>query len=377
MADALSPERLAERYRMFALAEGAGSPLYHHLASAIADDDDLLSLLARVRRGQQLPVALFAAVHDRVLAGEAPSLAPYYASVGGAEPAPEAFPAFRRFCLAEQGSILDTLARRNVQTNEVRRSVGVHLALRVATARTGADAVGLVELGTSAGLLLELDRYRYVVDGAVTGDPTSSLTLTTECRGPLRPPPDRPATVVSRVGVDTHPLDPSDPDDARWLRACLWPDQPERDQRLRTALRIATDHPAERVEGDAVDDGPELAAEVADDLLPVVFHTWALAYIGRDRRRMLAERLARLGRSRPLVEISLEAPGIAPAVDLQDPGDVGLPDGIWDEAASVLGLVVHHGNGTVTSGALARLHAHLEWIAWAPVRGLDQSFGAR
>ena len=53
------------------------------------------------------------------------------------------------------------------------------------------------------------------------------------------------------------------------------------------------------------------------------------------------------------------------------------PDGVWDEAASVLGLVVHHGDGTVTSGALARLHAHLEWIVWAPVSAIAQSLGAR
>ncbi len=377
MADALTPAHLSDRYRTFARAEGSDSPLYHHLASAIADDDDLLSLLAEVRPGQQLPVALFAAVHDRVLAGDAPSLAPYYRSVGGDAPAIEAFPWFKRFCLAEQGPILDTLAHRNVQTNEVRRSVAIHLALRVATAVVGADEVGLVELGTSAGLLLELDRYRYVVDGAVTGDPTSSLTLTTECRGPLRPPADRPFTIAARVGIDTHPLDPSDPEDARWLRACVWPDQPERDQRLRAALEIATANPAQRVEGDAVDDGPGLVAAVPADVLPVVFHTWALAYIDRNRRRLLAERLSRLGRTRPMVEISLEAPGVAPAVDLDDPGEVGLPDGIWDKAASVLGLVVHHGDGRITSGALARLHGHLEWIVWAPVSAIAQSLGAR
>lgn len=371
MADALPPQRLARRYRTFARAEGAGSPLYHHLAAAIAEDPELIALVGRARPGQQLPVALFAAVHDQVLAGRAPELAPFYGSTGGTAPPTEAYGTFRRFCLGEQDRLLETLARRNVQTNEVRRSVGVHLALRAAVHHTGADAVGLVELGTSAGLLLELDRYRYLIDGVVSGDPDAPLTLTTELRGPHRPPPDRRASVVDRVGVDTHPLDPADPDDARWLRACLWPDQPERDQRLRAALAIARANPADRIEGDAVDDGPRLAAAVAPGALPVVFHTWALAYIDPRRRRVLAERLARLGRSRPVVEISLEAPGIVPAVPVPDADQIGLPAGVWDEAASVLGLVVHHGDGTITSGGLARLHAHLEWTAWAPARGFD------
>lgn len=366
MADALSPERLARRYRTFAQAEGAGSPLYHQLAGAIADDPDLIALLGQARPGQQLPVALFAAVHDQVLAGNAPALAPFYGSTGGTAPASQAYESFRHFCLNERSRLLATLASRNVQTNEVRRSVGVHLALRAAAHLTGTNAVGLVELGTSAGLLLELDRYRYLLDGVASGDPDAPLTLTTELRGPHRPPPDRPVTVVDRVGIDTHPLDPADPADARWLRACLWPDQPERDQRLRAALAIAAANPADRVEGDAVDEGPRRAAAVPPDALPVVFHTWALAYIGRDRRRVLAERLARLGRTRPLVEISLEAPGIAPAIPAPEPDEFGLPAGVWDEAASVLGLVVHHGDGTVTAGSLARVHAHLEWIAWAP-----------
>ncbi len=38
--------------------------------------------------------------------------------------------------------------------------------------------------------------------------------------------------VVVRVGVDLDPVDVTDADDARWLRACLWPDQPERLARL-------------------------------------------------------------------------------------------------------------------------------------------------
>ena len=220
----------------------------------------------------------------------------------------------------------------------------------------------------------EIEIARELFAAWSSGDPDAPLTLTTELRGPYRPPPDRPVSVVQRVGIDTHPLDPADPDDARWLRACLWPDQPERDQRLRTALEIATANPAERVEGDAVDDGPRLAAAVKPEVLPVVFHTWALAYVDRSRRVELGKRLARIGRTRPLVEISLEAPGIAPAIAVPEPDEIGLPAGIWDEAASVLGLVVHHGDGTVTAGSLARLHAHLEWIAWAPTGGVAQEF---
>jgi hypothetical protein len=39
-----------------------------------------------------------------------------------------------------------------------------------------------------------------------------------------RPGISRAAYVFARVGVDCDPVDVTDADDARWLRACLWPD---------------------------------------------------------------------------------------------------------------------------------------------------------
>jgi hypothetical protein len=44
--------------------------------------------------------------------------------------------------------------------------------------------------------------------------------------------------VVARVGVDLDPVDVTDADDARWLRACLWPDQPERAARLEAEMAL-------------------------------------------------------------------------------------------------------------------------------------------
>ena len=64
---------------------------------------------------------------------------------------------------------------------------------------------------------------------------------------PLDPPP-----VAWRVGVDLAPVDASDPGDARWLRACLWPDQPARQERLAAALAVAREHPVEVRRGDAL-----------------------------------------------------------------------------------------------------------------------------
>ena len=50
--------------------------------------------------------------------------------------------------------------------------------------------------------------------------------------------------IVARIGVDLDPLDVTDADDARWLRACLWPDQPERAAQLEAELALAGKFPA-------------------------------------------------------------------------------------------------------------------------------------
>ena len=42
-----------------------------------------------------------------------------------------------------------------------------------------------------------------------------------------------------RVGLDLSPVDPYSDDDARWLLACQWPDNPERFGRLRAAIENA------------------------------------------------------------------------------------------------------------------------------------------
>ena len=48
-----------------------------------------------------------------------------------------------------------------------------------------------------------------------------------------------PRRIVARFGLDRAPSDPSDPEAALWLRACLWPGQAERRARLDAAIEAA------------------------------------------------------------------------------------------------------------------------------------------
>src|SRR6266851_3253388 len=80
----------------------------------------------------------------------------------------------------------------------------------------------------------------------------------------------RRAVVFDR-GRPAHP----DAGDARWLRACLWPDQPERVARLEAEMALAATAPPLLLQGDAVEVMPDAFARVPADALPVVTTTWA------------------------------------------------------------------------------------------------------
>ena len=68
-------------------------------------------------------------------------------------------------------------ARRRYQMNEVARCTQIALGIAAnATSRT--EPIGLVDLGTGAGLGLQLDRYRYLVGRRAFGARESALRLT-------------------------------------------------------------------------------------------------------------------------------------------------------------------------------------------------------
>ncbi len=119
------------------------------------------------------------------------------------------------------------LATRKVQTNDVSRTI----AWRWPAALAGGRPIALVDVGCSAGLALVADRL--------------SPTWLDE-RG--RPIVVDGGPVILRQGFDADPIDllAGDPSAATWLRACLWPGDVARLDRLgeaMTAFEAARDDP--------------------------------------------------------------------------------------------------------------------------------------
>jgi hypothetical protein len=233
-------------------------------------------------------------------------------------------------------------------------------AIAEAAHRAGAHRVGLIDVGRPAGLNLNVDRVGITYGGGRSlGDPSSPVQFASSLVGD-RPIPARALPeVVARVVVDRDRLDVTDADDARWLRACLAPDQSEAAARLAAEIALAATAPPLLLAGDPVDVLPEAFARVPDDALPVVTTTWALSGFPPDSRLRFLHHLGEAAADRAVTWVSAEAVGVGPAIPT-----------LGDRRAfghSIIGVAVFD-RSTLRAEALGRCWSRgrlLSWLAGA------------
>lgn len=325
-----------------AWAEGT-SPLYERLCRGVADDPDALTLAGQVPPERSPPHVLLAAVHFLLLREADHQLREFYPSAtDDVRPPADAYPAFHEFCVERADDLRPLLRERRTQTNAVRRCTALFPAF-CHLAREAGEPLALVELGPSAGLNLLWDRYAYDYGTGLTHGATDSpVVLDSDLRGGTPPTPESVPTVASRVGVDLHPLDVTDADDADWLRALVWPEHADRRELLDRALSVAREYPPRLVEGDAVDDLPALVRDAPADATVCAFNTSVLYQLPDERRAALRETLAALGEEREVYWLSGE----------------GADE---KEHAMALELTRFPGGETETLG---RYEQHGRWVDW-------------
>lgn len=316
MSEIDASDRLVKVFRrQAASAVQRSSPLYQELLRGCLSDLRTGGPVWRLLRphagdpaGSAVPLRLLAAVHLLVLQGRCPQLAPFYPSVGGQHPPEEVWPHFASV-LQHHSPALAPLLRRPLQTNEVRRCSALLAGFAWIAARTGLP-LAVLEIGASAGLNLNWWHYRYTGEHGSWG-PASSVELplpdqSTADLAALGPP-------VETVGCDLHPLDPRDPSDRLWLRACVWADHTDRLMTLEAAFAVAEQHPPCQVEReDAAEWLDQRLRRRSTDQVTVVVQTIVDQYLSRPQRRALRTIVGRAGaetdRRRPLAWLRLEPP---------------------------------------------------------------------
>jgi hypothetical protein len=369
MGDAVSGDvasRLAADFVRFADAESGPIPMYARLVRAAAVDLDVLSILYAAPPGQRRPVLLLAALHDLLLDEPTLPLARWYPSITGHEPpADDPWPTARELLLERRDQLEQVVATRTTQTNEANRSAIWFAAMRAACADLSDTPIALLELGASAGLNLRWDRYRLSVHGhPVRGHLDSRVELSCSIRRG-HPPLDGPmAPIVARLGIDRDPIRVDNERSMRWLRACVWPEQTVRLSRFDAAVRELRDDPPALIRGDAVDELADAIESLPNDAHLVVFHSWFLTYLARNRRGAIDEQLALAAGDRPVTRLTYEGAGVTPGFD-----DVVAPGAEPAEYRSILGMSRWRSTGPGdpaqrTDRVLGACHAHADWLDW-------------
>ena len=335
-------------------AKRIGSPLYAHLAANIRDNEKLRQIAAHAKPGQPQANLVLAAVHYLMLDGVQHPLAQHYPSVQpAARPSGDAFPKFLDFCQMHERAVVELVSKRITNTNEVARSTSLYPAFDHVARQTSAD-LHMIEIGPSAGLNLNWDRYRYIYrrNGSEIlsrGEPAALMTLQAELRGDLTPPlaPSMPK-VVSRVGLELNPVDLQNPEDRLWLKALIFPELTPRFARLEGAIATALSHPSKILFGNALELLEGVTQSLPSTGIPVVYHSFVTYQFSTAMRERLQNTIVELSRSRPLYRVSIE----------------------WDGADHPV-AVTRYENGRAEKTILADCNPHGAWLEWRldPARG--------
>lgn len=299
-----------------------GSPMYSALFAELLEDYEMGGRTYALLAGRSdkpihdaIPLRLAGAIHRVVLRGDDKRLARHYPSVGGkpGEDFPSDFIAFMRDHLDE----IELGLNSQVQTNEVGRSV-VHLTLSHWVNFFGVQELDWLEVGASAGLNLNFDRYYGCFKQLRMGDPHSTLRFMGDWFANEPQVPRIGARIVQRKGVDPFPIDVSNRDEEIRLLSFVWPDQKDRLQRLRSAIEIAKQHKPV-VDPESADTWLERQLSRERDRATMVFHSITWQYLGESVQKKMVSILNNAGahatREKPLIWARMEPAG--PVADVR------------------------------------------------------------
>ncbi|MBC7987891.1 MAG: DUF2332 domain-containing protein, partial [Sphingomonadaceae bacterium] len=233
------------------------------------------------------------------------------------------------------------------QTNEPGRSSSF-VAGMLWLARRLPARFEVLEIGSSAGLNLMLDRYRYEFPGVSVGPEDAPIRLAPEWRGP--PPPAGSIAFESMRGVDIAPVDLADPAQAARLSAYIWHEHEVRFGRFERAITMVRERPPALERGDAADwIEARLAEPQREGVTRLLVHSIVWQYLGEARQARIVAAMEEAGAQAtaecPLAWLALEAN----RVDFKHE------------------LVARYWPGGGEPVMLGRSHAHGAWLEWRGV----------
>jgi hypothetical protein len=263
-----------------------GSELYAGLLERTADDVNEGGPAWEILRGHEqdprfsvLGLRLMGGANRLALTGREPDLADAY---GNGRDAAQAWELLRDVLRRNAAELRRTLDR-PVQTNEVARCAALAFGFLTVAEETHLP-LRLLEVGASAGLNLRWDRFHYEADGFSWGPAGSAVKLEFELEG--KPAPHLPPSIEigDRRGCDTNPIDATTEAGQLTLLTYIWPDQVERIDRMRAALKVAAELPIELDRDPAAAWARRMLAEPVPGQATVIYHSIVSQYLSDEER---------------------------------------------------------------------------------------------
>ena len=282
-------EKLQNVFLRFAEKEAKGkSALYEYWCLQLIHDEQLLKLVESIPMHQPKPNLFFASVQYLSKKLKVP-IYRYFLDSPNIN-FEKSFIELKSFCNQHKQQLIELFQSKLVQTNEVNRASYLYPIFSAIYEKTN-KPLTIIEIGTSAGLLLNVDQYFYEItqqNKLVTyGKANSKLIIRANNKGKNLPILVHPI-IKNKIGIDINCLHLEKDEDTNWLQALIWPEQKERLDILKAATIIQQNCSNQLITGNFNKVLPELLKyRVYAGTQIVIFHTHVANQLSEELKNEL------------------------------------------------------------------------------------------
>jgi hypothetical protein len=299
-------EKIKNRFINFAESECKNhSELYYELSLQVSKDEELLSIASHAKSGQPIPNIFLAAVHYLLLKCPDQELAKYYPSIQKVITPLVPFQLFKTFCIDHYEEIKTIISTRIVQSNVINRcSYLMPIFSNIIAVENRPTTI--IDIGTSSGLTLNFDKYEYWYNGTKAFGESKVINKSNILGAkeveicPIVQP-------LSKIGIDQHIIDPTNPYEILWLKALVWPDQQERFDAIDAAFKLEDLKNVRFLETKTISDFERIIVEVDRSQAIIIYATHVLYQFSLEERGNFYSMLERVGQRRDFYFLSVES----------------------------------------------------------------------